>query len=662
MGEASSVKFTNFSDSRIEEIVSAIKDLSCSDSELEEEVCPYVAQWLYELGITIESTCLIISSIINIENIQSTIDKVYNGEFPPLPKTHLYGFLGKKKYLSLEKVIEKNITIQSITGELDDNTDVITNFELKQVLQMKTKHYANGNSQELFIPVIEAVPTSLTIYDSPITEQSRTFKTVWESNYSNRKFQVVGESAGASIQEIADYLKNAGFSYNPKLLEVTLACMINSLIDNGFADVKTTIDNRGIYFDRENERLIPVKVEFFKIEPEEMKKCADLLNELATFFEDNEDVFASVIKWSMMSIFSYAMKQAGNWLPYLYLKGSAGSGKTTLAQIGLYLYGTPSSENSMGGSSFNTEYRIGNNISKDCTARVVNEPASVFTRDASRELIKVCVESITCRKVQGKVYPAFSPVAFTANQYLPDDDALLRRMYVISFTHKQRKTEKEKKEFKQKFHVTTPTMSRLKALSTLGKFAIQQMIHDPSKLFDDWQQTANFIISEFYLDMGVQIPYWITTWAETETLDDYDMSQQEEIRDFFVREFNAARRKITFRDENGYISNPHLTSAEDGGLKEVCWGLINERVFAWAIPRHKRGYDMDFVCLTQSFKNTLNKEMNYSNNLKSLAELLGWEYTQVRFKNSNLRVIEVPFDDFIEFVYPTEGRGADEWY
>ena len=653
-------QYTQLSDRKIKSIVNLLKEWKYTDSEFKDRICPYLAQWLYSQGVALESTCLIISEVINVETIQDKLDEIYRGEFPPIAKSTLSEYLTSDEYSSLEKLIEAR-ELSTVTGEIDDITSIITNFKLKQVIQKKVKHYASGKIDTTLTPMVEAVPTALVVYDSPITEQGRTFLTTWTSNHSKRNFTIAGENGGATIQEICDYIRSAGFTYAPRTVDIVVACMINSLIDCGFADIKTDIDNRGIYFDKSTEKLIPVKLDFDEVTKDEVKIAIDTLDELHEYFKSNEETLGSVLKWAVMSIFSYAMKQAGNWLPYLYLKGSAGSGKTTLAQISLYVYDKPSSENNMGGSSFNTEYRIGLNISKECNARIVNEPANVFGKDSTRELVKVCVESKTCRKVQGKVYPAFSPVIFTANQYLPDDDALQRRMYILNFTHNQRKTEKEKKEFKDKFHVNIPTMSNLTALSTIGKFAVREMIADPSHLFDDWQKTADYIITRVYDEAGVKVPNWLLGWAESETLDDYDISQRELIRNFFVMELNAGRRKITFRDENGYISNPHNTAEEDGSLKDVVWSMVNERLFSWAIPHIKRDKSEN-VCLTQSFKTLLNKEIGYSNNLQSLAELLGWECHNVNFKGNRMRVIEVSIEDFMAFVYPSAGGEVDEWF
>ena len=109
--------------------------------------------------------------------------------------------------------------------------------------------------------------------------------------------------------------------------------------------------------------------------------------ELSEFFEDNLSVLATVFKWGLMSMFSYAMKQAGKWMPWMYLKGSAGSGKTTIAKLNLYIWGIPTHENNIGGSSFDTVARLGAKVSQDCGPRIVNEPAAVFALAPGDEVI-----------------------------------------------------------------------------------------------------------------------------------------------------------------------------------------------------------------------------------------------------------------------------------
>ena len=653
MNKASN-EFIQMEDDTIKQITKLLSSWKYNSTDWE-RLCPHIAQLLCNNNIAIESTCLILSEITNIEPIEENIKEMYSGNSVPYLESDFIEFIGEEKYSQLLKlIINENNSNKIYRGELDPQTYITINMKTKQVFYCKKSNKKNG--RDTFTPVIEAVPRELIVYDSAITDQPRNFKVSWASKYSKRKFTVTGEGLGANLTEIKDYIIEAGYSHNSKYVQNVVACMINTLIEEGFAQIRTDIDNLGVYYGK-NEQIIVVKADMSEPSEEEMLDAIDVLSDLTEFFRGDEDILASVFKWSLMSIFSYAMKQVGNWLPYLYLKGSAGSGKTTLGKIALYTYGTPNAENNMGGSSFNTEFRIGNRISSDCTARLVNEPAAVFKRDAPKELVKVCVESITARKIHGKVYPAFSPVIFTANQYLPDDDALIRRMYVMAFSHNQRKSEEEKQDFKNKFHVDTPSMSKLNTLQVFGRFAIRTIVSDPPLLFDDWQKTADFIVDEFYTAAMVDKPYWLSLWSETETLEDYDSNQVEEFRSFFIDEFNNARGRITLKDEYGNQKGTSLDVDEASDaldFQDIIWAIVNERMISWAMPNTARD-GTKYVCLTQTLKKALKQVMDYSNDLKSIGELMDWDYKNVRFGSKTKWVLKVPFDDFISFLYPSVG-------
>lgn len=652
MSKASNKKYSQFKDSTLKQIVKLLQSWNYT-SEKWDRLIPYLAQLFYNNNVAMESTCLILSEITDISSIEKNIEEIYKGTAFPYLESDLIEGIGDDRFTELlQKINNPEYADKVFHGELDDKQYITINMGLKQVFHCKKT--TKKNVEDIYTPVIEAVPSQLIVYDSAITDQPRNFKITWTSRYSKRKFKITGEGLGANISEIKDYLIEAGYTHNAKLVPNVVSCMINTLIEEGFAEIRTDIDNLGVYYNHEQDNIIVVKADMSEPSDNEMLDAIDVVDELVEFFRGNEDILASVFKWALMSIFSYAMKQVGNHLPYLYLKGTSGSGKTTLGKIALYLYGVPSSENEMGGSSFNTEYRIGNRISDDCTIRLVNEPAAVFKRDAAKELIKVCVQSITARVVKGKVYSAFSPVIFTANQYLPDDDALLNRMYVLSFTYNQRKTTEEKKAFK-KFHIDTPSMSRLTSLNVFGRFAIREIVANPDLLFDDWQTTADYILNEFYTAAMVEKPSWLDLWSESESISDYDDNQTEEVRSFFIEEFNKVRNRITLKDEYGNRKNTTLNideASESIDFQDLIWSIVNERLISWVIPHTGRGNEKN-VCLTQTLRKTLKQYMDYSNDLKSIAELLGWEYTAVRFGNKTKWVIKVPFDDFISFLYPS---------
>lgn len=649
--------YRNLAKESCDNIISVINQLQYNDIEKDNKILPYIIQWLNDIYIDYESACYIISQTTNINRLQSKIDDIYNQHIPALShKTHLSEYLDRKEYENLTQAIEPRETEGKLTGEIDDETSLVINYKLQKIYQIRESRTKKGNDKQT--PVIEAIPERLEVIDTLLLDQPRTFKIWWKSKVTDRIFVTAGDGNGATIPEIEQYLVNAGFSHSPRLVAGALSCMINTLIREKIAVIKQDIDNPGFYYDVHKDKAIVVKKDIEKPTVDEMVECTRILTELSRFFKDNTDTLSTVIKWSIMSEFSYAMKQAGKWLPWMYLKGSAGSGKTTLAEVGLFIYGEPTPENETGGSSADTVARLGAVISQSCDFVLINEPAAMFTRKSTNEMIKVCVESTTARsKFSNSHYksiPAFSPVLFTANQYLPEDDALLRRMYVLSFSYSQRKTEHQKKMFEDTFHISTPSISPLKKLNVIGKFAIRHILQDPSKLLDDWQEVADEIITSFYCECELEVPEWLTKWAESENLDDFDDNQREDIRSFFVSQFNQANRNVIITDEYGNkrttLDIDEASTAED--FEDVNWTIINNRKLTWALPHiSKNGHR--YVCLTRSLRKELANEVEFCSDLKSIAELLGWDYKNNKFSNGKqAKVIKVKFDDFMDFLYP----------
>ena len=259
---ASVKELTNLSDNTISKIELYMKSLNYTDNEWELKA-QYVAQLFYNNDISIETTCLILSGFIDISNLQERIERIYASEIPLILSSEIMDVLGLDVYQELEKLVKSEKPLTGIyTGKIDENTDVVINYGLKQVLQVK-KAQRKG-AMDTNIPVIEAVPKKLIVYDSSITDQPRNFKIIWDSKFSNRNFAVTGEGIGANINEIKDYLIEAGFSHNQKLVPNTVACMVNTLIDNGLAEIRTDIDNKGVYFNKSNEEIIPVKMDITK--------------------------------------------------------------------------------------------------------------------------------------------------------------------------------------------------------------------------------------------------------------------------------------------------------------------------------------------------------------------------------------------------------------
>lgn len=646
------------SDKRIESIINTLHSFNYSHDDFIDNIALPLAQWLQKEGFTLENTGYILSSIININSIQDKLDEIYDPDFPPLySKSSLVNFLSKDEFEKLDKVVCPPKVARSVTTLMDTDTKLKIDFINHNVSIYR--EYTNRQGEEVVkvTPVIDAVPKELVVYDSEfVKDLPRSFKVTWQSNFSNRLFTSNGDGTGATIQDIEKSIVSAGYSRNKRLLGDTITAMINSLIAEGLAEMKDTIDNKGIYYNIKSDNLLVVKLDTSRPSTDEILKGISILDELHSAYIKESVTFVTVMKWSLISIFSYAKKQTGEWIPWLYLVGAGQSGKTTLANIGTYFYGEPNQKTNIGGGSFNSEYRIGNVISQDCLPRVVNEPASTFRNESTTEIVKNSVELEICRQIQGKVYPAFSPVIFTANNFIPEMDSLYRRLFIIDFEYNQRKTTTSKKAFENKFNVQSPAISCLKALQVFGRIAVREVMSDTSLLFEDWQVLADKLIQKAYELVDMPVPDWLCEWSKDKDLDDLDTTQIENIRGVLVDELYNARKRVTLRGDYGQVEEFRLdgdeVSSNSKEFETLYWDLINERVFNWCLPHKPRGKPKS-VFLNQGFKKLLNVNLEEIGTLKSIGQLLHWEYKKVNFSSGQSRGLLVPFDEFMKFIYPS---------
>ena len=664
--QASNESYRSLKQGRIDKITTTLKELPYTEKELDKAVLPCIAQLLYDNYVNIESTCLIISTVTNINRLEETIDNIYKGYITLPARSKLQEFLTKKEYETIESVIEPRKMEGVIRGEINDDTNIKVNFKTKKVYQEKVIKTKKGRDTK-DTPVIEAVPRELIIYDPLLLDQPRTFKIKWMTHLSDKLFTTTGEGTGATVNEISNYLIDAGYSHNPRLVNGAVSCMINSMIENNLAKVKQDIDNPGFYYNFDENKINVVKTDIAAPTRRELIKATAELTKLTKYFKENIEILATVFKWGCLSKFSYAMKQAGVYLPWLYLKGTAGSGKTTVAQLPLFIWGMAGADYNIGGASVDTRARLGAKISQSCDPLIINEPAPVFNNSSVVDMIKSAAESTTARSkyTNGRYrnYPAFSPCLFTANMYLPNDDALLRRFYVLSFTYSLRKSEAEKKRFNDEFHMNTPKISSLQKLEAIGRYVAREIISDPECLLKDWKQLIDDIIENLYDEIGLPVPDWLKKWAVSESLEDFDNNQRELIRSFFNKAFNQARKTSKIIDEFGNRQSDTLDiygASEGADFAGINWSMVNNRMFEWAFPKVGRA-GTKYICFNQSLRNALASEIDFCDNLKSIGELMGWKMTSVRIgSNKPMQLLKVPFDEFMEFLYPNLDLEVDE--
>ena len=595
-------------------------------------------------------------------DINTYLNNIYSLEDKPNTGLDGVSFLLSRNYDEAETTmfnrrLKKALAPYGTKKVYREKTGTNTSIILNQKLEIIQYEWDNGKKGERNIEtVINAYPQEVIIHDSPLDDIGRTFTIRWVSKTSSRVF----ETNRKTIKEIEQYLEEAGWVITPRRLKGTLAAVIQIAVKYKLAQMHNEIDNPGVYWDKTNEELKIIHLDVDEPSHDEVDEALNVIDLLAPFFKGHETKLSTCLKWGLMSIFDYSIKQiGGKWMPWLYLYGKAGSGKTTLGEIILFIYDIPNEDNNLGGSSFDTVARVGSRVSQFTKPIMVSEPEGALNKPSIVGMLKTAIESTTARgRYQGKAYraiPSFSCGIITANQGLPSGDALFRRFTSILFSHNEKKAADNKKEFDEIFKINSPKRSILNKLKALGNYFITEIKSNPELLLNDWQETADLLVGRAYLDTGHDMPSWILDWHKTETLDDLDEEEIEEIRLFLIEKINRATQKVqVWSEETGRPLNQQDLDTDfktNDDFNDRVWSVLNEKLIPWLDLHRGRDGTINVVC-SSGIKKELKQITSSSYNLQSISELLGWEYKPILINGKTKRMMIVNYHDFLDFLYP----------
>jgi len=552
----------------------------------------------------------------------------------------------------LEKVLEEKKALQVIE-KISDIFKTASPYKdsVFRILDHERQLYAIANLRKRFVVrarkqndefiykehVFIGAPTHVEVIENPITKGVK-YRLIWEIPSGDTPIIIEG-----SPPEIIEELRAKGLVLNRFLAEDVLNAILDAYRLSGRAVIKREIEARG-FFIMEN-KLVAVNVEVKQPDTKDLREALLLLNELADkWYNHVLDKFARQIRWGIISPFIYAYKQLDRWIRYRYLHGVSGSGKTTLGKIVLYMWGL-GPDHEKAGSQVDTVARLGEVISRTTFPIVINEPGALFEKEDTREMLKSSIESPVARgKFFGRYYrdiPSCSPIIFTSNKYLPRDDALLRRLEVETFTYGDKISKDKVKDFEKN------VMPRLYKLKALGDFAAFYVLN--KGILDDLEELATKILEEAYREAGLEIPQWI--YARYVEEKDFYEDMRESIRIFLMNKINEAYNRfvgrITVETSEGYS----FRERSDLGLEDRVKIVLEKELIPWLFT------SKGFVYLTTGFYEELINVIGDVGGLKSVAEILGWNYKPRHSKRegekvTSLSVIEVFLRDFIEFLKP----------
>jgi len=473
-------------------------------------------------------------------------------------------------------------------------------------------------------------PTKLIVYFNPLGGLTK-YEVLWESE-TRRPLRI----GPCNIEDIAGRLRAEGLVLHPRLLEGVLNAIFEAFLRRGRAEIREEIEAPGFYYI--DDKIVVVRYETEGVDLEELKNSLELLDTLGYWYSHALDRFSVVVKWGVVAPFIFARKQRGKWIPWLYLYGTSYTGKTTLALIVLHLYGLPISQYQKSGANIDTVPRLGYVLSRSTFPTLVNEPGSAITKEQITEVMKSAIESTTARGryVRGTYteIPSLSPLIMTSNRILPREDALLRRFIVLRFTYGERISKEKAREFDRTIK------PRLKELEVIGKWVAKRIIEDPSILEeDDWLAIAERLLTEMYESIGLTPPEWIKLRVEEEENIYEDM--REAIRIHLVRRVNEEFNRFVGRILVEASERPKSEAAFEDRLNVV----LNEGLIPYIIWRNE-----GTIVFTSGFREELRSVIGDIGGMKSIAELLGWEYKVVKVKRRPIKAIITKYQDLLEFL------------
>jgi len=488
-------------------------------------------------------------------------------------------------------------------------------------------------------------PESVTAVVTPFSQIIK-YDIVWNIPLQRRKLAL----ENVTVDEILAYLKANGLVLKKYQAEDVLNAILNAMLRKGLAGIKTGFDAPGFYW--MDGKIMANKVEVSEPDPKELKEALELLNELVgVWFSNVKEQFVTVLKLGLLVPFSFAIKQKfkgeKGFLPWLYLYGQRDTGKTTTAEILLYIYNIMNRQHELGVGEANTEARLGAVLSSDTFPHVINEGASLFEKPHLSEIIKQAIEGLIARqrfenKTIIKEYPAFAPLTITANELRITDEALTqKRLVVIRYPITAKVTKERIAEFREK------VSHRLPKLRALGQFTTWYLVKHPDELTYDWINLSKKLLEKAYEGAGLAPGFDINMQFIDFSEDD---PRLDIIAVLWKKILDAYNKKVEVTNDGGYyvaVSNPL-------GILE---SVLESRAVDFMIKKN------DEVLFTSRVLQILRDEGGNIDSMAALAETFAdykFTYERKKVMGKTMRVLTVKNEDLTRLFYDFFNSGEED--
>jgi hypothetical protein len=503
--------------------------------------------------------------------------------------------------------------------------------------------------------VIGAIPVEIISHENPLKQTERKF-TIKFSTHTAKKLTV----GPKPLEEIISELREKALVYVSRGASEALAVIISAFAKDKKIIINTEVETPGFYFinsgdinSSSNSKIVSYKTNHPRPTLQEFQKSADLLDELSLKY-DSKEIFATVIKWSIVAPFGFVFKQVkGIWIPWLHLYGHSGTGKTTIGDISSAIWGNYLDKNyKIPYTNMDTVPKFGEVLSQGTYPITVNE-VGALNDDRHRPLVEMFKNAIETQTARSKfirkiIYteiPALCGCILTGNTQPPSDSGYRRRIIPIQFTRDDEHTEQEIESFKRLMSDKVGP-----GLCVLGNFAANYILDNQRNLIldtnvVDWKLISREVLVQFYKAAGKSQPEWIDYFVQETQLADSKEETDLILRGFFISIvndlYNKHRRSIDFLDKETEVPNMPFSHRLNFCLQHRLIPFLNPAV------KQKE------IVITSDLMQEL-RRLRLDSCISSLAELAkmipGFEYGQKKLGGMNVRAAYGDMSKFIEFL------------
>ena len=461
---------------------------------------------------------------------------------------------------------------------------------------------------------------------------------------------------GGDIESLERQLKKrAGIVLKPKEFGGILNEIIREYTKLEQIHIVADIPVKGVFINPMTNKLERAgkdgTIKIIKPSKESVIEALNVWWRLYKFYKGDKTKLSHILRFGIRCPFSYIFKTEYEWTRLLFLYGVSQTAKTTLAEISLAPYGIIDDEISIGGSSADTEYRMGNALSRQGIGVIINEPSKVIENNSAMlDLIKRAVENRYCReKMEDGVHvkiPAYSNIIFTSNSFMPKHDAFVRRSEFIEFTKSERMSVEDKEKFKERFHHINWRDTDFTKLQSLGDYfiwCVSENMHllkcNPHK-FTDSLLDSLFAYADDERD-------WSWIYKDTRLMD--ISSSDEDTLDMFRNMVLEDYKRNVNRNNLGVAAKPpgsdSVVDEYDTVFRSNMSDLINYQMFNYLMFK-----DTDTVFVLNSVSDALCKYCSIQITGTALADLLGKDNKPYKINGQTRRGFVMSFDEFISIL------------